>query len=62
MIKELDLGLDVHQEWILTAVAEEGRGPVRDTGAISGDLHAVEKWIGGLPQGLWEGGKDAGLL
>src|SRR6266478_3288020 len=31
----------------LTAVAEEGRGSVRDTGAISGDLHAVEKWIGG---------------
>ena len=48
MRKELDLGLDVHQEWILTAVAEEGRGAVRDTGAIRGDLQAVEKWIGRL--------------
>ena len=33
----------------VTAVAEEGRkGEVRETGAISNDLHAVEKWIGRL--------------
>ena len=34
---------------ITTAVAEEGRkGEVRDTGAISNDLHAVEKYIARL--------------
>jgi len=49
MKKELYLGLDVHKDCMATVVAEEGRtGQVRDTGVISNDLHALEKWIARL--------------
>lgn len=49
MKKELYLGLDVHSDRMAVAVAEGGRsGEVRDLGAISCDLHAVEKLLGRL--------------
>ena len=49
MKSELYVGLDVDKEWIVIAVAEWGRnGAVQDLGAISNDLHALEKLVARL--------------
>ena len=38
------IGLDVHKDTIVIAIAESGRGgEVRNYGTISNDLHALEK-------------------
>jgi transposase len=49
MKSELYVGLDVDKEWIVITVAEWGRnGAVQDLGAISNDLHALEKLLARL--------------
>jgi hypothetical protein len=49
MKTELYVGLDVDKEWMVSAVAEWGRnGAVQDQGAISNDLHALEKFLARL--------------
>ena len=49
MKSELYVGLDVDKEWIVITVAEWGRnGGVQDLGAISNDLHALEKLLARL--------------
>jgi transposase len=51
MKRELYLGLDVHKDSIAVAIAVGGRnGELRDYGAISNDLHALEKLLGRLRQ------------
>ena len=48
MKSELYVGLDVDKEWIVIAVAQCGRNAVQDLGAISNDLHALEKLLARL--------------
>ena len=49
MKSELYVGLDVDKEWVVITVAEWGRnGAVQDLGAISNDLHALEKFLARL--------------
>ena len=51
MKKELYLGLDVHQDAMAVAIAVVGRnGELRDYGAITNDLHALEKLLARLRQ------------
>jgi len=63
MKKELYLDWMSTKNCIITAVAEEGRkGEVRESGALSNDLHAVEKWIGRLRKSAWQGSDPASVL
>jgi transposase len=51
MKRELYLGLDVHKDSIAVALALGGRnGELRDYGAITNDLHALEKLLARLRQ------------